>query len=83
MILIRLEYGFVYLCTVIDWYSKEVLCWTLSTTMESESCVSTYRRAVNLCGAPELLNAVQENQIASKAYRTIVNEIGTTFSMNR
>jgi len=79
---IRLEHGFVYISAIIDWYSKKVLSWELSTTMDTEFCVSTYRRAVNLYGAPEILNADQGSQYTSLNYRTIVNESGAKFSMN-
>lgn len=79
---IRLSHGFVYLCAIIDWYSKKILSWELSTTMDQDFCISTYRRAVNLYGAPEILNSDQGSQFTSKNYRDIVNDSGAKFSMD-
>lgn len=53
---IRLGHGFIYLAAIIDWYSKKILSWEVSTTMDTEFCAATYRRAVNLYGVPEILN---------------------------
>ncbi len=79
---IRLSHGFVYLSAIIDWYSKKILSWELSTTMDQEFCLSTYRRAVNLFGVPEILNSDQGSQYTSRAYRTMVKKSGALFSMN-
>jgi putative transposase len=79
---IRLEHGFVYLAAIIDWYSKKILSWELSTTMDQEFCLSIYRRAVNLWGVPEILNSDQGSQFTSKDYRKMVKESGAKFSMD-
>lgn len=79
---IRLSHGFVYLCAIIDWYSKKVLSWEISTTLDQEFCLSTYRRAVNLFGAPEIHNSDQGCQFTARAYRMMVKESGALFSMN-
>lgn len=79
---IRLSHGFVYLCGIIDWYSKKILSWELSTTMDQDFCLSTYRRAVNLYGAPEIINSDQGSQFTARAYRTMVKDSGAIFSMN-
>jgi putative transposase len=36
---IRLKHGFVYLCAILDWYSRKVLSWELSTTMDKHFCI--------------------------------------------
>jgi putative transposase len=79
---IRLAHGFVYLAAIIDWYSKKVLSWELSTTMDQEFCLSTYRHAVNLYGAPEIHNSDQGSQFTSRAYRHLVKDSGAQFSMD-
>lgn len=79
---IRLSHGFVYLCAIIDWYSKKILSWELSTTMDQDFCLSTYRRAVNLYGAPEIHNTDQGSQFTSNAFRALVNDSGANFSMD-
>jgi putative transposase len=79
---VRLAHGFVYLAAIIDWYSKKILSWELSTTMDQEFYLSTYRRAVNLYGAPEIHNSDQGSQFTSRAYRHLVNNSGAKFSMD-
>ncbi|MBI9055941.1 MAG: IS3 family transposase [Bacteroidales bacterium] len=79
---IRLKHGFIYLVGIIDWYSKKLLSWELSTTMDQEFCLSTYRRAVNLYGAPEILNSDQGSQFTSKDYREMIRKSGAKFSMD-
>ena len=79
---IRLSHGFIYLCAIIDWYSKKILSWELSTTMDQDFCLSTYRRAVNLYGVPEILNTDQGSQFTSKAFRKLVLGSGAKFSMD-
>lgn len=79
---IRLSHGFVYLVGIIDWYSKKLLIWELSITMDQEFCLSAYRRAVNLYRAPEILNSDQGSQFTSTAYRNLVENSGVKFSMD-
>ena len=50
--------------------------------MDTELSGSTYRRVINIYGAPEIFNADQESQFTSKSYRTIGNEAGAESSMN-
>src|SRR5438132_648943 len=64
---IRLVGGFVYLVAVIDWYSRYVLSWEVSTTMESEFCLSALQRALHQ-GQPEIFNTDQGAQFTSTAF---------------
>ena len=79
---IRLEHGFVYLSAIIDWYSRKILSWELSTTMDMDFCISTYQRAVNLYGSPEILNSDQGAQYTSREYRELVAASGAKHSMD-
>lgn len=79
---IRLAHGFVYLVGIIDWHSRKLLSWEVSTTMDQDFCLSTYRRAVNLYGAPEILNTDQGSQFTSTAFRSLVSGSGARFSMD-
>ena len=79
---IRLAHGFIYLSAIIDWYSKKILSWEVSTTMDQEFCLSTYRRAINLYGAPEIHNTDQGSQYTAKDYRKLVKDSGAKFSMD-
>jgi len=55
---IRLRHGFVYLVTIMDWYSRKVLSWRISNTMEAEFCVACLEEALQRYGAPEIFNFV-------------------------
>ncbi len=79
---IRLNHGFIYLAAIIDWYSKKVLSWEVSTTMDIESCAATFRRAVHLYGAHEIQNSDQGSQFTSKEYCELVLASGALFSMD-
>ena len=51
--------GFAYLCAVIDWYSRMVLSWTLSNTMDVGFCIETLQEALRCHGSPEIFNSDQ------------------------
>ena len=53
---IRLPKGFMYLVAVIDWYSRKVLSWRLSNSMESTFCVDCLQEALRKYGTPEIFN---------------------------
>jgi putative transposase len=50
--------GFVYLVAVMDWFSRRVLSWRLSITMEAEFCVEAVQEALAKHGRPEIFNTI-------------------------
>jgi len=48
--------GFVYLCAVVDWFSRRVLSWRLSITMEAAFCIETVEEALARYGKPDIFN---------------------------
>ena len=60
--------GFVYLVVVMDWYSRKVLSWKLSNTMDSDFCVDALEEAVRQHGKPEIFNTDQGAQFTSEAF---------------
>jgi putative transposase len=60
--------GFVYLVAVMDWFSRRVLAWRLSITMETDFCVDALREAMELHGRPEIFNTDQGVQFTSAAF---------------
>jgi len=63
---IRLNGGFVYLTAAMDWYRRFVLSWEISTTMETEFCISAVERAIRCYGnKPEVFNTDQGSQYTS------------------
>ena len=79
---IRLKHGFVYLVAVMDWYSRRILSWELSTTMDKEFCISALDRALRLYGNPEIFNTDQGSQFTSKAFREKLETNGIKISMD-
>ena len=66
---IRLAAGFIYLVAIIDWYSRYVLSWEVSVTLEQEFCLSALERAL-LQARPEIFNSDQGSQFTSAAFTT-------------
>jgi putative transposase len=79
---IRLAQGFVYLVAVIDWYSRKVLAWRLSNTLESGFCVDCLEQALRAYGAPEIFNTDQGCQFTSEAFTSVLKESGIVISMD-
>jgi putative transposase len=65
---IRLHHGFVYLVAVLDWYSRKVLTWRLSNTMDSNFCVDALQEAFDKYGKPEIFNTDQGSQFTSNDF---------------
>jgi len=57
--------GFVYLAAVMDWFSRRVLSWRVSITMETDFCVEALREATELHGHPEIFNTDQRVQFTT------------------
>jgi putative transposase len=64
---IRMAQGFVYLVAVMDWYSRFVLSWSLSLTMEVDFCIEALKRALRR-GRPEIFNSDQGSQFTSEKF---------------
>jgi putative transposase len=74
---VRLSRGFVYLVAIIDWYSRKVLSWRLSNTMDSTFCIDCLEQALQDYGRPEIFNSDQGSQFTSDAFTSALkaNEI--------
>ena len=60
--------GFLYLCAVIDWYSRFILSWRLSNTLLADFCIDTLQEALTKWGKPEIFNTDQGSQFTSQAF---------------
>jgi putative transposase len=60
--------GFVYLAVVLDWFSRRVLSWRLSITMEATFCVETLADALARYGKPDVFNTDQGSQFTGAAF---------------
>jgi putative transposase len=65
---IRLAQGFVYLVAVLDWFSRYVLAWELSVTMDVEFCIAALERALQRGARPAIFNSDQGAQFTSQAF---------------
>ena len=79
---IRLAHGFVYLVAVIDWYSRKVLAWRVSNTLESGFCVDCLEQALRAYGMPEIFNTDQGCQFTSEAFTGVLKAQGIAISMD-
>lgn len=79
---IRLARGFAYLVAVIDWYSRKVLSWRISNSMEAVFCVDCLEDALRLHGTPEVFNSDQGSQFTSEAFTGVLKREGITISMD-
>jgi putative transposase len=78
---VRLDRGFVYLTAVMDWFSRYVIAWELSTTMDSDFCVRCLERALET-DKPEIFNTDQGVQYTSADFTQTLLAAETRISMN-
>lgn len=78
---LRMRKGFVYLTAVMDWYSRYVLSWKLSNTMDSTFCLEAIEEAFSI-GKPEIFNTDQGVQFTSEEFTSTLEEAGILISMD-
>lgn len=78
---VRLRAGYVYLVAVMDWFSRYVLSWEVSVSMESEFCISALDRALKT-GKPEIFNSDQGSQFTSIDFIRPLKALGVRISMD-
>ena len=74
--------GFMYLVAVMDWYSRRVLSWRVSNTLDSAFCVEALEEALARYGAPEIFNTDQDAQFTSEAFTDVLKTHGVAISMD-
>ena len=74
--------GFVYLAAVVDWFSRRVLSWRVSITMEAAFCVEALEEALARHGRPEIFNTDQGSQFTSLAFTDVLLKAGIAISMD-
>ena len=79
---IRLPRGFAYLVAIIDWYSRRVLSWRISNSMEAVFCVDCLEDALRHHGQPEIFNSDQGAQFTSEAFTDVLKREGVVISMD-
>ncbi len=74
--------GFMYLTVIIDWYSRRVLAWRVSNTLEVDACVAALEEALMHYGAPEIFNTDQGAQYTSETFTAVLKRNGVKISMD-
>ena len=74
--------GFVYLSAVVDWFSRRVLSWQVSITMEAAFCVEALEEALARHGRPEIFNTDQGSQFTSHDFTGVLTKAGIAISMD-
>lgn len=74
--------GFVYLVAIIDLYSRRVMAWKLSNTMDASFCIDALEDAIENYGAPEIFNTDQGSQFTSDAFTAVLKKHGIRISMD-
>ena len=78
---IKLEHGFSYLCAIIDWYSRYVVSWKLSPTLEIDFCLDNLQTALKTA-VPQIHNSDQGSHFTSPRYTGILQESKIQISMD-
>ena len=74
--------GFVYLAVVLDWFSRRVLSWRVSITMEASFCVAALEEALAKHGKPEIFNTDQGSQFTCPAFTGVLAKNDIRISMD-
>jgi len=78
---IKLETGWAYLTAILDWFSRYVISWELSTSMDTDFCIAALERAL-ANAAPDIHNSDQGSQYTSREYTGILEGKGIAISMD-
>ena len=74
--------GFLYLVAIMDWFTRKVLAWRISNTLEADFCVEALNEAIHKFGPPEIMNTDQGSQFTSFAWTDRLKRVGTRISMD-
>jgi putative transposase len=79
---IPMAHGFAYLVAIIDWYSRRVLAWRLSNTLDTSFCEEALHEALTRFGKPGIFNTDQGSQFTAATFTGILRKAGITISMD-
>ena len=79
---IPMAHGFVYLAAVMDWFSRRVLAWRVSISMEVDFCLHAVDEALARHGRPEIFNTDQGSQFTSMAFIGLLSDNAIRISMD-
>ena len=79
---IPMRRGFMYLVALMDWYSRKILSFRVSNTLESEFCIEALEEALRRYGKPEIFNTDQGSQFTSRGFVGVLESHGIQVSMD-
>lgn len=79
---IKMRSWFVYLVAVLDWYSRKILSWKISTTMDVWFCLEVLKDSIHKHGVPEVFNTDQWSQFTSREFTKILETNNISISMD-
>ena len=74
--------GFLYLVAIMDWYSRKVLSWRLSNSLDTVFCVDALQEALDKYGTPEIFNTDQGSQFTSEDFTGVLKDAEIRISMD-
>lgn len=74
--------GFMYLVAVLDWFSRYVLSWEVSNSLETGFCIRALQQALDCYGPPRIFNTDQGSQFTSDDFTGVLKEAGVAISMD-
>ena len=74
--------GFLYLVAIMDWFTRKVLAWRISNTLEAEFCLEALNEAIHKFGPPEIMNTDQGSQVTSFDWTDRLKRAKTKISMD-
>ncbi len=79
---IPMSRGFLYLVAIMDWYSRKVLSWRLSNSLDAAFCVDALQEAISKYGTPEIFNTDQGAQFTSEEFTGVLKDAEIKISMD-
>lgn len=79
---IRMAQGFIYLVAVIDWFSRYILSWRISISLEADFCIEALKDAIETHGHPEIFNTDQGSQFTSRDFIAVLEQHQIKISMD-
>lgn len=79
---IRMAHGHMYLTAIIDWFSRKIVGWNLSDTLETEGVIAEVKEAAAMYGVPYIINSDQGTQFTSADYKSALESLGIRQSMD-
>lgn len=79
---IPMSHGHMYLTAIIDWFSRKIVGYYLSDSLETESVIYAVKNAVKECGIPAIINSDQGSQFTSDAYKQLLKDLCIRQSMD-